>query len=370
MARKPPGLLKRGRTWWIEKIVCGQRIRESTGTDKLDEAERYLAHRIEQVRQSAIYGVVRSRRFVEAATRYLQEHEDKRSIDRDAQALKLAMPHIGHLLMSQVHMGTLKSFVDARRAAGRSQGTINRDLAAVRRVLNLAARLWRDENGLPWLTTAPLIQLRPYDARKPYPLALDEQQRLLAALPKHLAQMALFKVNTGTRDHEVVNLRWEWEVKGEKAFLIPAGFVKNKRDRLVVCNSVAWSVIQSVSGQHPDRVFTFRGKPVTKMYNSAWKRARNAAGLPHVRVHDLKHTFGFRLRTAGVSFEDRQDLLGHKNQRITDHYSAPDISRLLEAAEKVVNIRREPALRLVRRENPHKSPTDHSIFSPQEGVSV
>jgi integrase len=53
-----------------------------------------------------------------------------------------------------------------------------------------------------------------------------------------------------------------------------------------------------------------------------------------VRVHDLRHTFGHRLRAAGVSFEDRQDLLGHKSERMTTHYSAPDILRLIEAAEK------------------------------------
>ena len=47
---------------------------------------------------------------------------------------------------------------------------------------------------------------------------------------------ALFKVNTGTRDHEVSNLSRDWEIKGRNAFLIPASFVKNKRDRLVVCN--------------------------------------------------------------------------------------------------------------------------------------
>ena len=40
-----------------------------------------------------------------------------------------------------------------------------------------------------------------------------------------------------------------------------------------------------------------------------------------VRIHDLKHTFGRRLRAAQVSLEDRQDLLGHKSQRITTHYS-------------------------------------------------
>jgi integrase len=51
------------------------------------------------------------------------------------------------------------------------------------------------------------------------------------------------------------------------------------------------------------------------MLNTAWRRARTAAGLPQVRVHDVKHTFGRRLRAAGVSFEDRQDLLGHRSSR-------------------------------------------------------
>src|SRR4051794_18107448 len=53
------------------------------------------------------------------------------------------------------------------------------------------------------------------------------------------------------------------------------------------------------------------------------------------RVHDLKHTFGRRLRAAGVSFEDRQDLLGHRSGRITTHYSAAELSRLIAAANSV-----------------------------------
>ena len=73
------------------------------------------------------------------------------------------------------------------------------------------------------------------------------------------------------------------------------------------------------------------------MLTSAWKRARVRAGLAQVRVHDLKHTFGRRLRAAGVSFEDRQDLLGHRAGRITTHYSAAELSRLLAAAETVTD---------------------------------
>ena len=47
---------------------------------------------------------------------------------------------------------------------------------------------------------------------------------------------ALFNVNTDARDHEVPNLSWDREIKGRNACLIPASFVKNKRDRRVACN--------------------------------------------------------------------------------------------------------------------------------------
>jgi integrase len=78
--------------------------------------------------------------------------------------------------------------------------------------------------------------------------------------------------------------------------------------------------------------------------------SREKAGLPHVRVHDLKHTLGRRLRAAGVSFEDRQDLLGHRSGRITTHYSAAELSKLLEAANRVCESdRRQPELVVLRR---------------------
>jgi hypothetical protein len=71
------------------------------------------------------------------------------------------------------------------------------------------------------------------------------------------------------------------------------------------------------------------------MNGPAWRKARLRADVPQARVHDLKHTFGRRLRAAGVSFEDRQDLLGHKSGRITTHYSKPELENLIVAANKV-----------------------------------
>ncbi len=126
---------------------------------------------------------------------------------------------------------------------------------------------------------------------------------------------------------------------GTKVFIIPSRWVKNGEERLVVLNSVARSVVEARRGIHPTHVFTYEGHPIGRMLTSGWIRARRRAGLPQVRVHDLKHTFGRRLRAAGVSFEDRQDLLGHRSGRITTHYSAAELARLIEAAERVCTSR-------------------------------
>jgi hypothetical protein len=154
----------------------------------------------------------------------------------------------------------------------------------------------------------------------------------LPGVARPFGRRGALAANTGCRDQEFCNPRWEWEVAvpelGTSVFIIPGSRVKNGDERLVVLNSV----VASRRGRHPEYVFTYGGNPITKMLTSAWKKARRA-NLPQVRVHDLKHTFGRRLRAAGVSYEDRQDLLGHRSGRITTHYSAAEQSHLLEAAE-------------------------------------
>ena len=181
------------------------------------------------------------------------------------------------------------------------------------------------------------------------------EARLLRELPEHLASMALFAVNTGCRDNEVCGLRWDWQVRvpelDTSVFIIPGRHVKNGDERLVVLNRIAESVVASQRGRHRTHVFVHRDRPVRRMLNGAWLRARTRAELPQVRVHDLKHTFGRRLRAAGVSFEDRQDLLGHRSGRITTHYSGAELSKLIEAANPVCERGEEgrPELVVLRR---------------------
>lgn len=340
--KRPPGLVMRAGIWHIDKKLNGQRVCRSTGTSSLEEAERHLAKLIEENRQAVVYGVRPQRSFEQAAAKYVLENQHKRSLDSDIGRLKMLLPWIGEMPLERIHTGTLQPWITYRREGGAKTGTINHGLKVVRRILNLAATEWIDEYGMTWLQTAAKIRLLPdHNKQPPYPLSWDEQDALFRELPSHLGKMALFAVNTGCRVNEICNLQWDWEVDvpslETKIFIIPGDRVKNGDERVVVLNRVALSVVNSVREKHSTHVFSFKGKPVNRMLNSAWRKARVRADLPKVRVHDLKHTFGRRLRAAGVSFEDRQDLLGHRSGRITTHYSAAELSRLVEAANSVCN---------------------------------
>ncbi|MFC1366608.1 MAG: site-specific integrase [gamma proteobacterium symbiont of Phacoides pectinatus] len=249
---------------------------------------------------------------------------------------------------------------------GRKSKTINNYLEVVGRVFKKAATAWFDESGKTWVSSVPYIEkMRLKDQRPPYPISSVEQTFLFAELESHLAEPALFAIHTGCREQEICQLKWEWEYRvpelDTSVFVLPASVTKNKEERVVPLNAVSRSIIESQRGKHPSRVFTHwsgnkkRGDkalvPLQKIYNSGWKSARERAadkyeeemkdkahwGFRNLRVHDLRHTFGRRLRAAGVSKETRSDLLGHKTGDITTHYSAAEIKELIEAVEKITS---------------------------------
>jgi integrase len=284
---------------------------------------------MEEDRQARIYGVRPARTFEQAAAKFVLEHQHKRSLEDDVGRLKGLLPWIGHIALDKVSMGALQPWIAHRRKARVAMDTINHGLQVVRRIMNLAASEWIDGQGLTWIQSPAKIKLLPNrDKRLPYPLNWDEQTRLLRELPEYLAEMALFAVNTGCRDGEICNLLWDWEVVVPElnisVFIVPGWRVKNGDERLVILNRVAMSIVNSRRGKHATHVFAYNGHPLSYMLNRAWRTARVRAGLAHVRVH-----------AAGMSFEDRQDLLGHRSGRITTHYSAAELSRLIDAANRV-----------------------------------
>lgn len=389
MARKTiTGLSQRNGIWHIDKRINGERLYESTGVSDRAEAEKYLIHRLEQIRQRKVYGVRQVRTFREAATRYLLEHKDQPSIKLTALCLQQLDPYLGDLPLTHIDDQALAPFIRDRQTdedlpngkvrKAVSNRTVNIAIERVIRVLSLACRKWRDEERRPWLDSIPLLAKleEKRSSRKPYPMSWDEQSILFGELPDHLQRMALFKVNTGCREQEVCKLRWDWEISvpelGTSVFLIPADFggrhensgVKNRDERLVVLNSVAKSIIDGQRGISREWVFPYNGTGMHRMNDSAWKKARVRAaklwqeqhfrpahpGFASIRVHDLKHTFGRRLKAAGVTEEDRKSLLGHKNGSVTSHYSGAELGQLIEAANKVsATDSRGPVLTILKR---------------------
>ncbi|MGH7682648.1 MAG: tyrosine-type recombinase/integrase [Candidatus Eiseniibacteriota bacterium] len=178
---------------------------------------------------------------------------------------------------------------------------------------------------------------RGHRPRTPYPLDEPEQQLLFSELGSEAAEMATFAVNTGARDQELCTLQWARERQlitadtpqgWRSVFVLPREVVKNGESRVLVLNDSAQAVLDRVRERHPRFVFVSRrGRvPVKHLRSAGWAAARGRAaqrypeclgreaptGFRNIRVHDLRHAYARRLRAAGVSLEDRRDLLGYR----------------------------------------------------------
>jgi integrase len=319
------------------------------------------------------------RTFEEAAAHYVELHEKKLSIRDEIAWLKELMPFVGNLPLDRIYDATLKPFVEAQRTkpvrAGRfivrhgvKSKTINLKLGLVRHILRLASRSWRDEEGSTWLPSAPLITMvEGGDEREARQLTWQEQRDHLRNLPQHLSRMALFNLQCGVREEVICGLRWEWEVLIPEldivTFVVPPDLVKGqkgkKRSRVLVCNSIARSIVESVREDHPEFVFVYKPnrdrtqwkglsrpnhepkppRPIQTMNNTAWQNWRAKSGLGDLHVHDLRHTVGMRLREAGVAEETRADILWHRRQGMPQHYAVAQIVEIYGALEKITDER-------------------------------
>jgi integrase len=360
------GLILRGITWHLDKEIRGiGRVCQSTGESDYQAAEEVALEIIRRCKEAIRFGVRPTRTFREAATKFLEERLEMDSVGRDAQDLRLVEPYIGDLPLPHVHDSTLEKFIADRKQAGKSQSTINRTLTIVQLVLRRATE-WRDEHHLSWLAQAPKItKLNGGPRRKPYPLDWDEQALLFSFLAPHQEEMSIYTLNTASRSKETCLLEWAWEEPkkelGITSFRLPAWVMKNGEEKVVVLNRDAKKIVDAQRGKHPKYVFTYDGHPVKKIYNSGWKRARQDAaavyeerlgrpcpeGFRKVRVHDLRHTAGRRLRAAGVDARDCRDILGHKGDSITRLYTDAEYLALFKGVEMIRKrpSRKSPAVR-------------------------
>lgn len=147
---------------------------------------------------------------------------------------------------------------------------------------------------------------------------------------------------TGARKREVLDARWgdvDWEnlswripvTKSGKVRHIPlsTGAQRLLRDRQRAQAAELQDVTTSFIFANPETL-----KPFVSIYYS-WDTARKQAGLPEVRMHDLRHSFASFLVNAGRSLYEVQELLGHADIRTTSRYAHLSRERLNAAVEVI-----------------------------------
>ena len=336
---------------YFKKQYRKRNIRGSSGTSNPKEAEHRLRRKLQTIDEAELHGVRPRRTFNEAAAKAIQEFQGTaKTLKIYATQADLLAPWIGNDPIRLISKDRLRPFIESRRAAKVSARTINLSIEFARRVLRLAAYYWRDEHGMSWLENCPIIPFEKGQRKIPYPLSWVEQDRFFDLLPGRMRKMALLAVNTGLRERSLINLRWSWEVEnqtlGETVFEIPGKYMKNGRPMTLTLNRLARQVIESM--RKYDQEFVF-GK-ARQITNSSWTKAWREAGLPRGAeylkgVHNLRHTFGKRLRDAGVDERDIQDLLHHVPKNVTRMYSAPELCNLKTCVERIVP---RPVLQAVR----------------------
>jgi integrase len=152
-------------------------------------------------------------------------------------------------------------------------------------------------------------------------LSREEADRLLAELPAHLADMMRFSLATGLRESNVTGLRWDQVDLGRRVAWIHADEAKAGTAIGVPLNRDALLVLRSWVGKHPERVFTFKGKPVAKAGATAWRKALARAGIENFRWHDLRHTWASWHVQAGTPLHVLQELGGWSSAEMVRRYA-------------------------------------------------
>jgi integrase len=301
--------------WWIKLSHDGRSIQKSTGTFELKKAREYHDKLKAQLWDLSRLGIKPSHTWEEAVLRWLEEKSHKKSIKDDRRNFIWLGSHLEGMVLERIDRDLVDFITQARRRSGVANGTVNRTLALLRSVLRAAVNDWE------WLERAPKIRLLPEGKGRTRYLTPAETERLLKALPPHLAAMVHFSLLTGLRQRNVRELRWSQVDVVRHQVWIHADQAKSGRAIGCPLTDRAAEILGDESGKHPVYVFTYRGAPVRWVNNSAWKRALRVAGIEDFRWHDLRHTWATRHMEAGTPLQILQELGGWASQQMTQRYA-------------------------------------------------
>ena len=182
-------------------------------------------------------------------------------------------------------------------------GTVAIDLRVLSKMFNLAVKEWE------WCKDNPVAKVSIGKLHNEVDrwLTYEEERKLLMHLPAWLKEIVLFAINTGMRQNEILCLRWSEVDLFHKT--VTAHKSKNYERRILPVNEVVHDLLtkRAKSGSMSGLVF-----PDPKSGEKI---------IPHVRFHDLRHTFATRLIQGGIDLYKVAKLLGHRDIRTTQRYA-------------------------------------------------
>jgi integrase len=263
----------------------------------------------------------------------------KRSWCTDETVLRIhILPALGFQYVDLVRAEPIAALVERMREKGYATGTTNRVVIVLRHIFNLA-RKWRvpgvGENPTAGINLAP-------DVKRERFLSLNEAQHLIASVEQDENQVAakaiMLLLLTGARRNEITHARWDYLDWEKRTLLVP--LAKSGKPRSIALNVPAIELLRSIPRLDLNPYILpspVTGEPSPSLF-FPWQRIRTRAGMPDLRLHDLRHSFASFLVNNGVSLYVVQGLLGHAHTKYTQRYAHLTPDTLRDAAETVASV--------------------------------
>jgi len=334
---------RRGKIFWISYYTPqGEHVCESSRSRDKGEARRFLQQRIGEIADGRYVGP-RSDRVTlgELAEDMVNDYRinGKKSLKDAARAVKALIRFFGGGRKAQsLGSADISAFVAQRQADGLANGSINRELAALKRMYNLGVQSGK-------IIRKPHIDMLEEDNVRTGFFEWEHLHAVHAKLPEHLQAAMVFSYLTGWRVRsEVVSLKWSnVDLKASTVRLEP-GTTKNKKGRLIYMTAALkvlleqqWRenrAFQREHGRIVPLVFHNEGRPIRNYYK-AWHKACRLAGLPGKIPHDFRRTAVRNLVRAGVPERVAMEMTGHRTRSVFDRYHIVSEGDLREAALKL-----------------------------------
>jgi integrase len=259
----------------------------------------------------------------------------KRSWKRDDELYRLRIKEVfGGRRLNQITRAQIQTFHTGLLAKGLAHATCDHHVKLIKHALNLAIDwgMLTDKNPA---VRVPLFN-RP-NGREHY-LQGEELERLLTVLrtdpSRSVCRIALFLLSTGGRLNEALSAKWADVDRENRVWRIAAATSKSKKVRSVPLNDAALQVLGELDTEGKfEHLFVNRltGKPYTTVMK-VWRRLRVKAGLPKLRIHDLRHSYASFLVNNGRTLYEVQQILGHSQPIVTQRYAHLSSKSLQQAA--------------------------------------